>query len=56
MSWGTAIFRWHKPQRDRLDWETFETRQQQENAERVESLHPRLVAMLEKMRTPLTLR
>jgi 3-oxoacyl-[acyl-carrier-protein] synthase-3 len=56
MSWGTAIFRWHKPRRDRLDWETFETRQQQENAARVESLHPRLLAMLEKMQTPLTLR
>jgi len=56
MSWGTAIFRWHKPQRTRLDWETFEARQQQQNRRRVESLHPHLAAMLEKMRTALTLR
>lgn len=55
MTWGTAVLRWHKPRRPRLEWDAYEARQRAADQPLAHDLHERYVALEEKMRTSLSL-
>jgi 3-oxoacyl-[acyl-carrier-protein] synthase-3 len=50
MGWGTAVLRWHKPARPRLNWADLEVEQRRGSDALVARLHAGYLELIEKMR------